>query len=383
MIPRLIQQNVIRSIREWRKIVLILGPRQSGKTTLLKSLRNALDEERTHSRYFNCDTEEDLTAVNTTSLTRLSQIAKGITYLLMDEAQRMDNPGLTCKILYDHFPSLHIIATGSSSFDLKNSMSDAMTGRYVDFLLYPLSIGEITAYEKPADERVLTDSLVLYGGYPEVYQLKEPGLKRTLLGKIVESYLFKDLLAYGKIRHSEAIRNLTQAIAYQVGSELNENELASRVKIDRKTLVHYLDVLEKGFVIVRLYPYSQNPRREIGRRYKAYFVDTGIRNALVGDFNPVNVRSDSGALWENYVIMERAKRHVSAGRTVRSYFWRSYNGSEVDYLERDGETMNAWEIKEHAGAVLSRGAGVFTKLYHTPVRIMHHDNYFPFVTESI
>lgn len=383
MIPRLVQQNVIRNIREWRKIVIILGPRQSGKTTLLKSLRNALDEESTHSRYFNCDTEEDLTAVNTTSLTRLSQIAKGITYLLVDEAQRMDNPGLTCKILYDHFPSLHVITTGSSSFDLKNSMSDAMTGRYVDFLLYPLSIGEIAAYEKPADERVLTDSLVLYGGYPEVYQLKEPGLKRTLLGKIVESYLFKDLLAYGKIRHSEAIRNLTQAIAYQVGSELNENELASRVKIDRKTLVHYLDVLEKGFVILRLYPYSQNPRREIGRRYKAYFVDTGIRNALVGDFNPVNVRSDSGALWENYVIMERAKRHASSGRTVRSYFWRSYNGSEVDYLERDGETMNAWEIKEHTRAVLSRGAGVFTKLYRTPLHIIHRDNYFPFVTESI
>ncbi len=380
MIPRFVLQNVMNSLKQWRKVVLILGPRQSGKTTVLGALQATLTSEGKATRSFSCDTDEDRAVINTTSLTRLSALARGVDYLLVDEAQRLDNPGLTLKILYDSFPSLGVIATGSSSFDLKNRMSEAMTGRYVDFSLYPLSIVEIAAYDRPKDARLLIDPLLLYGGYPEVYLLKEPALKRVLLEKIVESYLFKDLLAFGRVRNAEAIRNLTRALAYQIGSELNENELASRVKIDRKTLLSYLDILEKGFVIHRLYPYSQNPRREIGRRYKVYFVDIGARNVLIGDFHPMDVRADSGVLWENFLIMERVKHHAARGVSTPSYFWRSYNGSEVDYLEREGDTAHAWEIKENPKATVSRGAKVFTRLYGSPVQLVHRDNFLPFVS---
>lgn len=375
MIPRFVQQNVIKSLTEWRKIVLILGPRQSGKTTLITAIRSVLEESGDKARYFNCDIEEDRAAINTTAITRLSGAASGVRYLFVDEAQRMDNPGLNFKILYDHFPHLRIIATGSSSFDLKNSVSDAMTGRYVDFMLYPLSLSEIEAYEKPVDGRLLTSQLLLYGSYPEVYTLKEPQLKRKLLEKITESYLFKDILAFSRVRNSEAIRNLARALAYQTGSEINENELASRIKIDRKTLLSYLDILEKGFVIYRLYPYSKNPRREIGRRYKIFFVDVGIVNALIGDFNPLEMRADRGRLWENFLIIERIKRNAVAETAARSYFWRNYNGSEVDYIEVDGSAIAAWEIKDNAKTAMSRGAKVFTKTYGPSVRMVNRDNY--------
>lgn len=375
MILRVVQQNVIKSLEQWRKVVLVLGPRQSGKTTLLKSLQEGLTQQGRRVLYLNCDLAEDMAVINTTSKTLLTKVLAGVDFLLVDEAQRLDNSGLTCKIIYDNFEQLQVVATGSSSFELKNKMSDAMTGRYVDFILYPLALGEIISYEQPADADLLVDGLLLYGEYPEVYLLKQPELKRTLLAKIGESYLFRDILAFSRIRNSEALQNLARALAYQIGSEVNENELASRVKIDRKTLLSYLDILEKAFVIYRLYPYSQNPRREIGRRYKVYFVDPGIRNMLVGDFNPLNVRGDGGAMWENFLVMEKVKRNANAGSRVRPYFWRSYNGAEVDYLEVGEGRIQAWEIKGGERTNLSRGARAFTANYGVTVNLVNRRDY--------
>lgn len=379
MIPRVVQHNVIRSLQEWRKVVLVLGPRQSGKTTVLLSLRQFCEAEKKRVVYLNCDLDEDKAAIDSTAKTILDKILKGVDYLLVDEAQRMTNPGLTFKIIYDNFPGVMVVATGSSSFELKNKMSDAMTGRYVDFMLYPLALSEIENFEKPVKPELLLDQILLYGEYPEVYLLKEPDLKKMLLVKIGESYLYKDILEFSRIRNSEAIKNLTRALAYQVGSEVNENELASRIKIDRKTLLSYLDILEKAFVIIRLYPYSQNPRREIGRRYKVYFVDLGIRNMLVGDFNPIEVRADGGALWENFLVVERLKLKANTGSLARPYFWRSYSGAEVDYLEVGEGKVGAWEIKSGEKGNLSRGAGVFAKNYSVKVDVVNRQNWREFV----
>ena len=379
MIPRIVQQNVIKSLNEWRKVVVVLGPRQSGKTTVLMNLRQILEAAGKRVVYLNCDLAEDRTAIDSTTKTILGKTLKGVDYLLVDEAQRMVNPGLTFKIIYDNFTEVKVVATGSSSFELKNRLSDAMTGRYIDFVLYPLSLVEIENFEKPLSADLLVNEILLYGEYPEVYLLKQPELKKILLAKIGESYLFKDILAFSRIRNSEAIQNLARALAYRVGSEINENELASRIKIDRKTLLSYLDILEKAFVVYRLYPYSQNPRREIGRRYKVYFVDLGIRNMLVGDFNPIGFRSDAGKIWENFLVIERIKRNVNMGSLVKPYFWRSYNGSEVDYLELGGGKMEGWEIKSGERGSLSRGAGVFMKIYKAGVSLVNKENFRKFV----
>ncbi len=387
MIPRLLEKIVLEKLAARNKILVILGARQVGKTTLLESLRQKFDKEN-EVLYLNCDIEEERTAIDTTSLTALQKLVGNADYLFVDEAQRLGNPGLTLKVIYDNFEDVKIVATGSSSFDLNNKLSDALTGRYFDFILYPLSFAEVlTTVDVSPNEVVrknqadnLLDDVLLYGLYPEVYLTSKREDKILQLEKIVQSYLFKDVLEFQKVRYSQSIKDLSRALAYQVGAEVNENELANRLKIDRKTVVSYLDLLEQSFVIVRLFPYSKNPRREIGRKYKIYFTDLGVRNTLIGDFNPPHLRDDLGALWENFLIIERMKSFANRGRPLRYHFWRTYSGAEVDYLEKplvEGK-MRAYEVKNTQDK-LSKGAHVFSETYGIPVNVVNRDNYLGFV----
>jgi len=388
MIPRLIEKIIFDRLYSSKKIVIILGARQVGKTTLLRSLGNRLHGENKKILYLNCDIEEDCSSINTTSLTVLKKLTAGLDYVFIDEAQRLSNPGLTLKIVHDNIPSVKIVATGSSSFELKNKLSDALTGRYFDYTLYPLSLMEMLANVPSSNNQVLLkkqadtmlEDILLYGLYPEIYLIKRNDERKILLEKIVESYLFKDILAFQKVRYPQAIRDLTCALAYQIGAEVNENELANRIKIDRKTVVNYLDILEQAFVIIRVFPYSKNPRREIGKKYKIYFTDVGIRNALIGDFNSTNVRANFGSLWENFLIVERLKMYANKGQLPKINFWRSYGGAEVDYLERFSlqERFKAFEIK-HTQVVSSKGAKLFSKEYGVPIRVINKDNYLDFV----
>lgn len=380
MIPRVIQQNVIKSLDTLKKLILILGPRQSGKTTLLTALRSHYQSQQMNIRYLNCDLAEDLSLLDTQSLTLLQKLTTNTHLLLIDEAQRLTNPGLTLKILHDNFPGLKLIVTGSSSFELKNQLSDPLTGRYLDFTLFPLSWQEIVNYQKPPDAVYLVADQLLYGSYPEIYLENSVQAKQVLLSKITESYLFKDILSFSKIRNSQAIQNLVRALAYQIGSEVNENELSNRIKIDRKTLLSYLEILEKSFVIYRLHPHSANPRREIGRRYKVYFIDLGIRNSLINDFNSLDIRNDVGALWENFLIVERLKLLKNSGQNFHARFWRNYNGAEVDYLEITGPKIQAWEIKYGSKATLSRGVKTFNTDYQSQTGLLNPDNFQDFLT---
>lgn len=386
MIPRLLEKSVLEALNHQRKILLVYGPRQAGKTTVLKRLQARVSPEK-RLIYLNCDLAEDLASINTTSLTTLASLAQTADILLVDEAQRLDNPGLTLKILYDNFPDLKIIATGSSSFELKNQVSDALTGRYHDFMLYPFAWEETTSIQSTNDnpainkEQMLSrlEPVLLYGLYPEIFLEPLPSQKQESLLRITDSYLFRDILAIQRIRRSQAIVNLARSLAYQIGSEINENELSIRLKIDRKTVVSYLDILEQSFVIIRVYPYSKNPRREIGRNYKVYFVDLGIRNALIGDFNPLAIRPDVGAMWENFIILERLKKMTNRAQSANYYFWRSYSGAEVDWLEkRTNDPLQAFEIK-YQSPTLSKGAYVFSDEYQTPVQLINRDNFFRFL----
>lgn len=374
MIPRLIEKNIILSLKK-NKIVLIFGARQVGKTTLLFNIKNKLKNKKI--LYLNTDILEEKSLINTNSLTQLKKITDKIDYLFIDEGQNLDNPGLTLKIIYDNLKSVKLVVTGSSSFQLKNKVTDALTGRYLDFYLYPLSLKEV------ADKKnsfYIYEDLLLYGSYPEVYLTKKPEEKIFLIKKIIESYLFKDIFTFQKIRYSQIIQELATSIAYQIGMEVNENELANRLKIDRKTVINYLDILEQAFVIKRLYPYSQNPRREIGKKYKIYFWDLGIRNGLIGDFNKINVRKDIGQLWENFLVIERLKKNSYENKLFKSFFWRSYNGAEVDYLEKSEVygKLKGYEIK-FSSKKLSRGAKEFIKKYQVGVEVVNQDNFGEFV----
>lgn len=362
MIPREVRILVDRALEETNKIVLLLGARQVGKTTLIESLIKPGD------LFINCDLENHLEKINTTSFEKLQKNLNGVKRLFLDEAQNLDNPGLTLKILYDNFKEIRILATGSSSFELKNRLSDALTGRYLDFELLPLSLSEVSNKE---NYKYFLNDLMLFGGFPEIFLEKSSTFKSELLDKIIESYLFKDILTFNRIRNSQAITELTQALAYQIGSEINENELSNRLKIDRKTVVSYLDILEKSFVIRRVYPYSKNPRREIGRRYKVYFYDLGLRNALIGDFNPLNIRQDVGALWENFLFIERYKKINNHNIRTKQYFWRSYTGAEVDYIE--DHPLSAFEFK-YSGKNISRGSKAFETAYKVKPKLINKNN---------
>lgn len=382
MIPRFLPTAVKTALSGPRKVILILGARQVGKTTILTQLRTDLEKEGQRVVYLNGDIAEDLSRVNTFSLTILEQLTRSVDFLFIDEAQRLDDPGRTVKIIHDHIPAVRVLATGSSTLDLKNKLSDPLTGRLVDMTLYPLALGELTDLSKtPQRASYLVDAAMIYGGYPEVLLANDPSTKQLLLTKLIDGYLFKDVLAFQKVRQPQVLLDLTRALAYQVGAEVNENELANRLKIDRKTVINYIDLLVKTFVLVRVFPFSKNPRREIGKNYKLYFVDLGLRNALIGDFNTLTLRADVGALWENFLVIERLKRFANEAKMVHYYFWRTYGGAEVDYLERKATSadLRAFEFKYGTGKV-SRGAQSFTRSYHIPVALVNRENYLDFLT---
>ncbi len=386
MIPRLIHNSILENIRSSGKVVILFGARQVGKTTLAQDIEKQMKNEGSRVVYLNCDIEENISVINTTSKTVLTTLLSNVDVLIVDEAQRLDNPGLTLKIIYDNFKNVKVLATGSASFDLKNRMSDAMTGRYFDFTLYPFSFMEVLGkgetnqalFKAKAD--ALLSQVMLYGLYPDVYQLNTPEQKQQALSRIVDSYLFKDILEFQKVKNSQIIRDLTKALAYQIGSEVSETELANRLKIDRKTILSYIDILEKTYVIVKVRPFSKNPRREIGKKNKIYFTDLGIRNSLIGDFNPINLRTDAGAMWENFLIIERLKGYANINQKLLNFnFWRSYAGAEVDYLEkRINHDIEAFEFKFGNGN-LTKGTRSFTKEYNVPVKLFNTQNYLDFL----
>lgn len=376
MIPRLLENLVLDSLNRREKIHLLLGARQVGKTVFLQLLKEKLEKEgKREILYLNADTDEDRNQIDTTSLTVLKQLLSGSKYLFLDEAQRLSNPGLTLKIIHDLIPSVRVLATGSSSFDLRGKAVETLTGRYVDFILSPFSLCEAVLGQS---WEYLLPQILVYGLYPQIFLEPVSTEKRLLLEKIIESYLFKDVLAFGRVRSSQAIMDLAKALAYQIANEVSENELANRLKINRKTVVSYLNILEKAFVIFRLPAFSRNPRREIGRASKIYFWDLGVRNALIGDFNPLDVRSDTGVLWENFLIVERRKKFLNKGQIIESRFWRSYGGAEVDYLEIIDGKISAFEFKYGEGK-LSRGTGSFRQEYKIPVSLINRKNFSEFV----
>ena len=325
------------------KVIGVYGAREVGKRTLV---RKSAEETADTYGYLNCDELDVLGRLqNAGTSEALRQVIGDQKLVVIDEAQRVKNIGLKLKLMVDNFPGTQIIATGSSSFDLANEVSEPLTGRSFEFWLFPLRLDELFDSDNFIEAQRRLGALLVYGSYPDVYMLGSDELKAQRIKYLAANYLYKDILKFNNIKNSETMLKLLQALALQVGSEVSYNELANMVGVNKKTISDYIELLEKAFIIFRLTPYSGNLRKAIGKLRKIYFFDFGIRNAVINNLNPLQIRDDVGKLWENFVISEKYKQQLGLGFKTNYYFWRTYDKQEVDLVEDRGGKLRGWEIK--------------------------------------
>lgn len=339
MIPRKLKE-IIESRLGKGKAVIIVGPRQVGKTTLIKSMFGTAGIT---VRWFNGDDADTRELFADATSTRLGALIGNATTAVIDEAQRIENIGLAVKLMVDNHPETQVIITGSSSLELANTINEPLTGRKFELNLFPLSYGEMAAYNGAVEEQRMLHHRLIYGYYPDV--VTHQGEEQELLLSLCNSYLYKDMLAYQQIKKPTVLEKLVQAIALHIGNEVSLHELGQLVRLDPITVERYIDLLEKSFVLFRLPSLNRNMRNEIKNGRKIYFFDNGIRNAIVKNFNPPALRQDIGALWENFCIVERMKALHYATFFVNRYFWRTHAHQEIDYIEERNGKFHAFEFK--------------------------------------
>jgi predicted AAA+ superfamily ATPase len=355
-IKRTIQERILQRMHK-NKAILIFGARQTGKSTLSEAL---IQKQEESSLSLNGDDSDVRALFQEANATKLRAIIGNHKIVLIDEAQRIQDIGLAIKIIVDQIKNVQVIATGSSSFDLAIKINESLTGRKYEFQLFPFSFGEMVSHHGLLEEKRMIDHRMLYGYYPEV--VTHPGEEEERLKLLASSYLYKDLLMLDKINKPAMLEKLVQALAWQVGSEVSLDEISRLLAIDRKTVEKYIDLLEKAFVIFQVPAFSQNVRTEIRKGKKIYFCDCGIRNAVINHFQPVVMRPDKGALWENFVMAERLKFLRNQGKDTKLHFWRTTQQQEIDLIESDAEKLNAIEIKYNP-AVKAKFSSTFTGAY--------------------
>ncbi len=372
MINRFLEKT-IRGFIPYQKIILLLGARQVGKTTLLRKISSDFND----FLWINADettAREEFLQINTSKLKRIIGNKK---VLFFDEAQRIENIGLVLKLLYDNFDDLLIFVSGSSSFYLSDKIKETLTGRKFEFTLFPLSIPEIIDSYGYLEMKNNMDFILRYGLYPEIFTKQQ--IAEELLQNLVDSYLFKDILQIEGIRKPEIIEKLTQALALQIGSQVSYTELANLIGTTKDTVQKYIAILERNNIIFRLSSFSRNQRKELKFSKKIYFSDVGVRNALINNFDTLNLRTDKGQLWENFLISERIKSLKYQRKNVKSYFWRSVTHFEIDYVEIIADKIFAYEIKLSNKAKV-RQPKAFLALYPNAVfQVVNEDNFVDFI----
>lgn len=360
------------------KVIVLYGPRQAGKTTLIQAIQK---EHPDDSAYLSCD-EPDIRAAFTNATSSAMKAFIGDRRLVfLDEAQRVENIGLSLKLLFDTFPQIQIVATGSSSFELANKIDEPLTGRKREFFLPPISVQELANTDGALDVTRTVEQRLIFGMYPEVIVVGAAKAKETLAG-ITKNYLYQDILSHQRIGHPDVLEKLLRALALQIGQEVSYTELAGTVGVNRQTVERYVELLEKTFIIFRVPPLCRNRRKEIGKMRKIYFFDTGVRNALIDSFHTLSLRTDIGALWENFLMSERYKLMTATLRSVNRYFWRTYDQREIDYIEEENGVLSAYEFKWKLKTYRSPKA--FADLYPaTPVRLVTRENFLDFCTGAM
>lgn len=371
-----IARKIRSEVEGWffkNKAIIIYGARQVGKTTFVKQLMRVRPEP---SLYLNCDEPDIREALTNKNTLELQQIIGNNKIVVIDEAQRVTSIGVTIKLLVDNFPSLQIIATGSSSLDLAAGIKEPLTGRKIEFTLYPLSVEELLTVEDHADYSRALPSRLIHGAYPGIIFAEN---KPLLLREISEAYLYRDLVELQKVRNLDQLRRLVQALALQIGSEVSFNEIGNMLNLDNETVARYVQILVQTQVIFELPPFKNNIRNTLGRLRKIYFCDLGIRNAIINNFNPIDLRTDVGALWENHCILERRKYNSNNMRFSNTYFWRAYDRAEIDYLEEINGRLIAFEFKWRDNR--PRPPRSFFEVYpDTPYHLVNRYNLLDFLT---
>lgn len=374
MVERILQKVIERYLFR-NKAVIILGPRQVGKTTLLHMLSEKIDQKYL---YLNCDEPDirkSLTDITSTELRKMIGTNKVV---MIDEAQRVKNIGITLKLITDQIKEVQLIATGSSAFELANEINEPLTGRKFEFLLLPFSTGEMLQYHGLIDEKRLLESRMLYGMYPDV--INNSGNEKVILNNLVDSYLFKDIFSFQDVRKPIVIEKLLEAIALQVCSEVSMNELAQLLQVDRSTVQRYIELLEKTYIIFRLPSLNRNIRTEIRKNQKIYFYDNGIRNSIISNFNSIELRPDKGALWENFLMSERMKLQRFHLLYRNNYFWRTLQQQEIDYIEEYDGKFYAYEFKWKSVKKV-RFSKTFLNAYpENETKVITQENYLEFIS---
>ena len=369
------QLENLRAATQPGKVIVLYGARRTGKTTLLHEF---LKEEEAP---YLLVSGEDIAVqgyLSSQSVEKLAAFIGKNRLLVVDEAQKVPQIGLNLKLIVDHIPGVRIIATGSSSFDLARSIGEPLTGRKITLKLFPLAQMEISQTEQRHQTDANLESRLIYGSYPEVVLTPDNRAREQYLKEMLASYLYKDVLELDGIRHSGKISRLLQLIAFQIGKEVSYTELASSLGMSKNTAERYLDLLEKAFVIQKLSGFSRNLRSEITKNCRYYFLDNGIRNALINNFNPLQLRNDVGELWENYLVLERLKRQEYLGQSANNYFWRTYRQQELDFVEEREGRLFGYEMKW--GKARVKPPSEWLAAYpEAAFSLVNQDNYLEFV----
>jgi len=369
-----IYQNLDKFLKPGR-VLVIFGPRQVGKTTLLK------DFLPTCFLKYRMDSGEDLRVqevFNSSDFRIINDYAKGYELVVIDEAQKIPNIGQGLKILVDQAPKIKVIATGSSSFELSGQVGEPLTGRKITLTLFPIAQSEFALTQNPFELKNKLGDYLVFGSYPEVATRRSKEEKKRILNELTGSYLLKDVLELEKVKSSKILLDLLRLLAFQVGSEVSLSELAGQLGIDAKTVARYLDLFEKAFVLYNLRGFSRNLRKEITKKSKYFFYDNGVRNAIIANFNPLEIRNDVGQLWENFVIMERIKKQHYKKIYANNYFWRTWGQQEIDFVEeRDGKLFG-YECKWQTKSV-KKPADWSSNYPEAKFEVINKDNYLDFV----
>lgn len=372
MISRIIKNSILADYRR-KKVIVLLGARQVGKTTLLSELQEGNEK----TLFLNCDNMDDALALEGKTSTELKQLLMPYQLVFIDEAQRVKNIGLALKMIGDLKLPTQVIVTGSSSLDMANEINEPATGRLIEYNLFPFSLAELALNSSEREENRLLESRMVYGLYPEV--VTEPGdAKRTLMS-LTNNYLYKDLFAYKGIKKPELIQKLARALALQLGSEVSYNELSNLLGVDKSTVENYINLLEKCFVVFKLDSFSRNLRNEIKKGKKIYFYDNGVRNAILSNFAPLELRNDAGALWENLMVSERVKRNAYSGNFAQLFFWRTHEQQEIDLIEEEDGMLHAFEFKWNGKAKSSQPKAFANAYPNSAYETITPEHYWGFV----